>query len=181
MRSAERLFVKRFDDEVSEMLTAGRQPFHLHRLLSLMEILYGGPRTDVARSLGNLSEKVRRRGLVAVVSDLLDEPEKVLSGLRRLRSRGHDVVVFQVLDEDETRFPFDRMTRFEAAEEPDSELLCDPKSLRAAYLEGLEEFRRVLRAGCLAERIDFVPLDTATPLEVALSGYLARRAAHVRR
>jgi hypothetical protein len=104
----------------------------------------------------------------------------VLAGLRRGRSRRHDVVVFQVLDRDEPSFPVDRMTRFEASEEPASELLCDPRALRAAYLESLTAFQRDLRAGCLAERIDFVPLDTGTPLDVALSGYLARRAASVR-
>jgi uncharacterized protein (DUF58 family) len=146
-----------------------------------MENFRGGPRTDIGRALGALSDKVRRRGLVVIVSDLLDDPERVLAGLRRLRSRRHDVVVFQVLDRDETRFPFDRMTRFEGTEEPAAGILCDPKALRSAYLEGLEEFRRIVKAGCLAERIDFVPLDTGTPLDVALSGYLARRAASVRR
>jgi len=170
-----------FDDEVREMLPAGSQPVHLQRMLGLMEGFRGGPRTDLGASLGAIAEKIRRRGLVVIVSDLLDEPDRVLAGLRRLRSRRHDVVVFQVLDRDETQFPFDRMTRFEATEEPASELLCDPKALRAVYLESLEEFQRAVRAGCLAERIDFVPLDTGTPLDVALSGYLARRAASVRR
>jgi uncharacterized protein (DUF58 family) len=154
---------------------------HLQRILDLVATERGGPRTDLAAALGEVSEKVRRRGLVVVVSDLLDEPGRVLAGLRRLRSRRHDVVVFHVLDRDETAFPFDRMTRFEGLEEPSPGMLCDPPSLRATYLEALEEFRRAVRAGCLAERIDYVPLDTGTTLDVALSGYLARRAASVRR
>lgn len=170
-----------FDDAVREVLPAGSQPVHLQRLLSLLETFRGGPRTDLGAALGEVSEKIRRRGLLVLVSDLLDEPGRVLSGLRRLRSRRQDVVVFHVLDRDEVEFPFDRMTRFEGMEEPASEVLCDPRALRAAYLEGLGEFRSALRAGCLAERIDYVPLDTSTPLDVALSGYLARRSSAVGR
>jgi uncharacterized protein (DUF58 family) len=170
-----------FDDEVRESLPAGSQPVHLQRILALMERHRGGPRTDLGRALGEVSETIRRRGVVVVVSDLLDEPDRVLAGLRRLRSRRHDVVVFHVLDRDETTFPFDRMTRFQGIEEPAPELLCDPPALKAAYLAALEDFRRTVRAGCLAERIDYVPLDTGTPLDVALSGYLARRSSVVRR
>jgi uncharacterized protein (DUF58 family) len=150
-------------------------------MLALMDGYEGGARTDISSALGEVAEKVRRRGLLIVVSDLLDEPAKVLSGLRKLRSRRHDVVVFHVLDRDEVEFPFEKMTRFEGTEDPMGELLCDPRALRASYLEALEEFRRTVRAGCLAERIDYVPLDTGTPLDVALSGYLARRASSVRR
>jgi uncharacterized protein (DUF58 family) len=170
-----------FDDGVREMLPPGSQPVHLQRLIALLDGYRGRPRTDLGAALGEVAEKVRRRGLLIVVSDLLDEGERVLAGLRRLRSRRHDVVVFHVLDRDEVTFPFSRMTRFEGSEEPSRELLCDPPALRAAYLAAMEEFRRTMRAGCLAERIDYVPLDTGTPLDVALSGYLARRAASVRR
>ena len=169
-----------FDEAVRESIPAGSRPDHLQRLLTLIEGSSGNPRTDMAMALGEVSETIRRRGLVIVISDLLDEEGRVLAGLRRLRSRRHDVVVFHVLDRDEVNFPFDRMTRFEGMEAPSPELLCDPKSLRTAYLESLEGFRRAVRAGCLAERIDYVPLDTGTPLDVALSGYLARRAASVR-
>ncbi len=169
-----------FDEGVREALPPGSRPDHLQRILTLIEGSSGNPRTDLAQALGEVCEKIRRRGLVVVVSDLLDEEDRVLAGLRRLRSRRHDVVVFHVLDRDEVNFPFERMTRFEGMEAPSPELLCDPKALRAAYLESLEGFRRTIRAGCLAERIDYVPLDTGTSLDVALSGYLARRAASVR-
>jgi len=165
-----------FDDAVREVIPHGSQQVHLHRILQRMEQFRGGPRTDLESALGQVTEKARRRGLVVVVSDLLDSAERVLAGLRRIRSRRHDVVVFHVLDRDEVEFPFDRMTRFEGMEEPGPWLLADPRALRTSYLAALEQFRNEVRRGCLAERIDFVPLDTATPLDVALSGYLARRA-----
>lgn len=165
-----------FDDVVRDVLPAASRSVHLHRILDHLGTTAGGPRTDLGKTLGEVAEKLRRKGLVVVISDLLDEPDRVLSGLRRLRSRGHDLLVFHVLDREEVEFPFDRMTRFEGIEDPKPELLADPRALRLPYLEALEEFRRRVRAGCMAERIDFVPLDTATPLDVALSGYLARRA-----
>jgi uncharacterized protein (DUF58 family) len=165
-----------FDDGVRETVPHGSQPAHLARLLARIGEFRGGKRTDLGRALGDVAEKVRRRGVVVVVSDLLDDAEGILAGLRRLRSRRHDVVVFQVLHEDEVKFPFEGMTRFEGVEDPASEVLADPRGLKRAYLEALEAHTRALRTGCLAERIDFVPLDTSMPLDVALSGYLARRA-----
>jgi uncharacterized protein (DUF58 family) len=164
-----------FDDAVREFVPPGSKAAHLHRILEKLGTTAGNARTDMAKTLGEVAEKVRRRGLVVVISDLLDEPDSVLAGLRRLRSRRHDLLVFHVLDREEVEFPFDRMTRFEGIEDPRPELLADPRSLRRPYLEALEEFRRRIRAGCLAERIDFIPLDTSMPLDVALSGYLARR------
>jgi len=164
-----------FDDSVRARIPSGSQTVHLQRILKRMDGFEGGPRTDISQTLGEVAESVRRRGLLVLVSDLLDDADRVLSGLRKLRSRRHDVVVFHVLDRDEVEFPFEKMTRFEGTEEPNPDLLCDPRSLRKSYLEALEEFRRKIRAGCLAERIDYVPLDTGTPLDVALSGYLARR------
>jgi uncharacterized protein (DUF58 family) len=101
------------DDAVRDSLPPGSQPAHLARILERIGSFRGGKRTDLGKALGEVAEKVRRRGLVVVVSDLLDDAERVLAGLRRLRSRKHDVVVFQILHEDEVRFPFEGMTRFE--------------------------------------------------------------------
>ncbi len=165
-----------FDDGVRDVLPAGSQAAHFQRIVARLESASGAPRTDLAQTLGEVAEKVRRRGLIVVISDLLDDATRVLQGLRRLRGRRHDVLVFHVLDRDEVEFPFDRMTRFEGMEDPAPSLLADPRSLRAAYLDAFERYRHDVRSGCLAERIDYVPLDTATPLDVALSGYLARRA-----
>ena len=79
--------------------------------------------------------------MVLIFSDLFDEPKQVLQGLREIRSRGHDIVVFHIMDRDEVEFPFERMTLFQGIEEL-PELLCDPKSLRDAYLEGGRRLRR---------------------------------------
>ena len=168
-----------FDDDVRASLQPGSHQGQLRRAFSLLEETGAGGDTAIGKVLARVSERVRRRGLVIVVSDLVGDADEILNGLRRLRSRGHDVVVFHVLDPAELEFPFERMTLFEGLEHhPD--LLADPKSLRKAYLEAVAAFRARLRAGCLAERIDLVDMSTRTPLDVALSSYLAHRAARAR-
>jgi uncharacterized protein (DUF58 family) len=165
-----------FDDDVREIVQPGSHQGQLRRIFSTLEEASPGGRTKVGKVLAQVAERVRRRGLIVVISDLVGDAEDALSGLRRLRSRGHDMILFHVLDPAELEFPFERMTLFEGLEEyPD--LLADPKSLRSAYLARIEDFRSKLAAGCLAERIDVVEMSTATPLDVALSSYLARRAA----
>lgn len=165
-----------FDDQVRSLLPPGNSALHLQRVFRTIESAQPKGRTDVGRALVRIADEVRKRGLVVLVSDLVGDVEATLRGLRQLRSRRHDVIVLQVLDPAEVEFPFDQMTMFEGLEGV-PELLADPKSLRRAYLDRLAEFRRRLRAGCLAERIDVVEMNTRTPLDVALTSYLAQREA----
>ncbi len=168
-----------FDDKVRTVLPPGSHGGHLRRIFEILEKIQPGGKTSIGAVLTQVSDQLRKRGLVIVISDLVGDVEDVLRGLRRLRGHKHDVVVFHVLDPAEIEFPFDQMTLFEGLEEfPD--LLADPKSLRRTYLDHLAGFRQRLKAGCLAERIDVVEMNTRTPLDVALSTYLAHRAARRR-
>ena len=137
-------------------------------------------KTKVGGVLRELATQLRQRGLVIIFSDLFDEPEEVLRGLRELRGRNHDIIVFHVLDRDEVEFPFERMTLFEGLEQM-PELLCDPRSLREAYVEEIEGFADEVRRGCLAQRIDYVRVQNDTPLDVVLTSYLSSRAARAKR
>lgn len=136
--------------------------------------------TKVGAVLHELASQLRQRGLVLIFSDLFDQVEEVLKGLREIRSRGHDIVVFHVLDRDEVTFPFERMTLFQGMERL-PELLCDPKSLRDAYLAEIEGFAEQIRKGCLSQRIDYVRLVDDQPLDVVLTSYLSARAARSKR
>jgi uncharacterized protein (DUF58 family) len=165
-----------FDDDVRTVLPPGNSTNHVRHVFDTIEKAAPKGRTDVGKVLIRVSEQLRKRGLVVLVSDLVGDVEQILRGLRQLRSRRHDVIVLQVLDPAEIEFPFENMTLFEGLE-GNADLLADPKSLRRSYLARLDEFRTRLRAGCLAERIDVVEMSTHTPLDVALTSYLARRSA----
>jgi uncharacterized protein (DUF58 family) len=165
-----------FDEKVRRTLVPGSHAGHLRRIFEILEKTQPGGKTSIGPVLTQVADTLRKRGLVVVISDLVGDVDEVLRGLRRLRSHRHDVVVFHVLDPSEIEFPFSQMTLFEGLEEfPD--LLADPKSLRQTYLAHLADFRQRLRAGCLGERIDVVEMNTRTPLDVALTSYLAHRAA----
>ena len=127
-----------------------------------------------------VAESLRRRGLIVLFSDLLDEPLAVAEGLKQIRNRGHDMIVFHVLDREERTFPFERSTRFVGLEGM-PEVTADPEALRRAYLDELAGFEKTMRRSCLANRIDFVPMDTSESLGTALSAYLSRRDARRRR
>ena len=120
-----------------------------------------------------MAERITRRGIVMVFSDLFDDPEEVLKGLMHLRHKRHEVVVFHVLDRAEEEFPFQESTLFRGLEQM-PELLTDPRSLRDGYLEQLRLFTTELEQGCRAQNMDYVRLRTDKSLDLALSTYLAR-------
>jgi len=165
-----------FDDQVRHVLKPSSQPSHLKQVVN---VLNGGPgreRTRLGPIFHDMAERVARRGIVMVFSDLFDEPEDVLTGLMHLRHKRHEVVVFHVLDRAEEEFPFQESTLFRGLEQlPD--LLTDPRSLRDGYLEHLRTFTTELEQGCRAQNIDFVRLRTDRPLGLALSTYMAHRLA----
>jgi uncharacterized protein (DUF58 family) len=163
------------DDRLETWVQPGTRPSHLTAIATAIEKAKLSGRTQPGLVLRELAGKLSRRGLVAVISDLFAPPEDVLTGIRTLRSKGQDVIVFHVLDRDETEFPFDRMTRFEGLEQL-GDVTADPKALRQAYLEVFGEYRTKLRRGCLANGVDYRQLDTDTPLDVALTSYLSARA-----
>jgi uncharacterized protein (DUF58 family) len=164
-----------FDSEVRTFLPPASHSAHMRNLIQ--EIASAKPRekTSVGTVLHRLADRLTKRGLIVLISDLLDKPENILRGLRHLRHDRHDIIVFQILDHDEVTFPFERMTQFEGLEGL-PQLIANPRALRQAYLAALQDFTQDLRRGCLANNVDYVMLDTATTLDVALSSYLATRA-----
>jgi uncharacterized protein (DUF58 family) len=163
-----------FDRELRSVLPPASSVGHLRVLIRQLELARTGGKTSLEVAIQRAAEQLGRRSVVILVSDLLDRPESVLSAIRLLRHHRHEVIVFHLLDRDERVFPFERMTRFEGLEELPV-VMADPAALRTQYLKELETFTRTIQRGCLAAAADFVALDTATPLDVALSGYLARR------
>ena len=129
----------------------------------------------MGKILTEVAGKMRRRGLVILVSDLLDEPEEILKGLRLFRFKGNDVVVFHLLDGAELDLPFDGNILFEDIEETSLKVTTDPQAIRKTYRKVVEEFTDHLRKECRASSIDYQLLSTSTPLDHALVSYLSWR------
>lgn len=164
-----------FDDEVRNYIPQRSTPSHVRVLLNKMESLTPGGETDIGRVLRDASPKIKRRGMVILISDCFGDTKKLLRGLAHLRHAAHDVMIFQIFDREELTFPFKRWHRFDSLEDPNDRQMLDPAQLRKAYLEALETYRAQLLAGCRKRRVDLVPVVTDEPYADALAAYLARR------
>ena len=163
-----------FDSEIRKLVRPSSNPSHLNDILHVMEEAPAERKTSIGPIFHDLAERLKKRGIVIVLSDLFDDVEAMMAGLKHLRHRRHEVVLMHVLDPAEVDFPFDSVTLFHGLEElPD--VLADPPALRRAYQAEFGRYRRRLQAGCRELAIDYVPLRTDQSLEVALSSYLASR------
>jgi uncharacterized protein (DUF58 family) len=163
-----------FDEKLHASLPARSKRSQIAQVLSVLAKVQPAGRTDIAKSLGQVAAMLRHRSLVMVFSDLLADPRPVCDSLLRLRHRGHDVILFHILDEAEVRFPFDGMVEFTEPESQDK-LVIDADSARRDYVAGVEAFRDEYRGLCHRAGIDYVPLDTSMQFDRALMGYLLSR------
>ncbi len=147
---------------------------HLRKMIQVMTTNPPTGETNVAASLRAMVRNLKRRGLIVLISDLIDEPAETLKSIRLLHSHGHDVIVFQIRDATEIDFPFDGATVFRDLE-TGNELEIDPASVRENYLMNLAEENELFRKGLLEVGIDYVPLDTRQRYDQALAAYLHRR------
>ena len=163
-----------FDDRITARVPASARPGHLHSLLLALDRVVPGARSNVGRPLHQLADALTKRSLAVLISDLLDDPDEVVSGLKHLRFRGTDVIVFQVLDPHEIQFPFKGASRFTDLESADV-VTADPSRVRAAYLEAIDGLRSRYEKDLRSQGIDFLMLDTSKPLDFALLAYLDAR------
>ncbi|HBO43277.1 MAG TPA: DUF58 domain-containing protein [Planctomycetaceae bacterium] len=147
---------------------------HLDAIVRALDGSRPEEKTNLEEILRHAAEAYPKRGLIILVSDLLVDREGLFKGLRLLRSRGHDVIVLHVMDDDELDFPFSGPTRFEGLE-IDHRLSCNPRALRQGYLEALGAFLEEIRRGCASNRVDYVLLRTSRPLDAALAAFLSKR------
>jgi len=163
-----------FDEQIRFRLPAAARPGHVHAILLALERIQAGLRSDVARPLHQLAEALLKRSLVVVISDLLDDPDPVIKGLRHLKFRGTDVVVFQLLDPNELTFPFKGAAKFTDIETSE-EVLADPARSRTEYLRELARLTLRYDRELRGAGIDYVQIDTSQPLDFALLTYLSAR------
>jgi uncharacterized protein (DUF58 family) len=169
-----------FDNGVKSFVRASSQPSHLKQLCHIMEQSPATGETAMGPILHDLAERIKKRGLILIISDFFDDVASLLMGLKHFRHRRHEVLLMQVIDPAEQDFPFRDPTLFKGLENW-PETMTDPKSLKAAYQQEFEGFLTELRRGCRELNMDHLLLRTSSPLDVALSTFLASRSNRVRR
>ncbi len=164
-----------FSNRVESFIPPKAKRGYVFEILRELEARQPSGETNTGKILQEIAGKMKRRGLVILISDLLDEPEEVLKGLRLFRFNGHDVIVFHIMDSAEIELPFDGNILFEDMEQADLKVTADPQTIRQAYRGVVDEFIDHLRKECHASSIDYQLLSTSTPLDRALVSYLSWR------
>lgn len=163
-----------FDETTRKTVPPRTRRNHLESIIQTLDVSEPKNKTDMYQILRAAVESQPRRGMMVLVSDLLVERDGLFRGLKLLRSRGHDVMVFHVMDDDELDFPFSGPTRFEGLELPEH-LSCNPRALREGYIESLNEYLEEVRHGCAGNNIDYTLLRTSQSLSAALAAFLSNR------
>src|SRR5437660_11361861 len=149
-----------FDTAIRTALPPRSKRTQLGTILALLANLKPAGQTDVAHGLTQLAAMVRSKSLIMLFSDLLADPEPIMKGLHQLRHRGHDVIVFHILDEAEVHFPFEGLVEFKDAE-GDGKMTLDAPGMKPDYLEAVKQFRAQYKEDCARVGIDFLATDTS--------------------
>ena len=163
-----------FDSRVVRAIKPSGQASQLKEIINLMDQAPGREKTNLTTVFHDLAERSKRRGLIVVLSDLFDDPERVVAGLKHFRHRRHDVVVMHILDPAELTFPFRQSTEFKGLEGL-GDVMVDPLTIRQAYQAEIQNFIEAIKRGCRVADIDYLPLTTDQNLSVPLSAYLRAR------
>jgi uncharacterized protein (DUF58 family) len=169
-----------FNEQLTSYQAPSASPAALRSMIHAMETAGPSAKTSLEPIAHNLAEKISRRGLICLISDLFVDIEGVIRALEHFRHYDHEVMVMHIMDQRELDFPFQGTTQFRGLEEL-GRATVEPRALRDAYLKEVESFCHEVRRRCVAARIDYKLISTADHLDAALCGFLAARAAAVRK
>ena len=168
-----------FDEGISRFLRPSNNPAHWKMLIHEMEQNLGPKKTSLRLVLSDLAERVPRRALMVIISDMFDQPSQVIQGLRKLRYKKHEVILLQIMDPLELDFDLRGPVLFRGLEQS-GRLFTDAGGLRRRYREEVERFLSTLRRSCRNMRIDYSVFDTSKPLDASLTTFLVNRSAHLK-
>lgn len=163
-----------FDTEIREIVPPSSKRSNFTQILKIIDKAAPSGETSLSNILFQLAQKLKRRGLVILISDLFDEPETVVKALRSFRCRKHEIIVFHTLDIDEYKFPFNKSAIFFDLED-NSEMIIQPNIIRASYQKKFNELLEFYRYRLLESHIDYEIVYTNTPYDKALFSYLQKR------
>ncbi|MDB5331162.1 MAG: hypothetical protein JWP03_2313 [Phycisphaerales bacterium] len=162
------------DESIKFEMPAGSSPAHLDRLFRAMEAIEAGSGTDLPNQLHGLSERLPRRSLVIMLSDLWVEPGDLVKALQHLRYRKHQGMMIHLLDPAELNLPYDRMLTFQDLETREK-IQVDPSELREVYKKEVEKYLAQIRRACTDSDVEYHTILTNEPYEKALVRLLSRR------
>lgn len=168
-----------FDDQLRSYLRPSGNSSQIQQLLQILEAPGRTAKTSIRTTFHELATRLVKRSVVALFSDLFDDPQQVVAGLGHLHHRRHDVIVFHIVDRAELEFPFRGTTQF-AGLEAMGRVVTEPAQLRRAYLAEFERYQNAVRRGCREFGFDYELLPTDRPFDLALARFLGHRAARVK-
>lgn len=163
-----------FDEKIRSFIPPKSTPSHLNTLLNVLDAPKAGNDTKIESVLNQMAERINKRGLVIIISDLLDEPKNVLNGLKHFRHKKQEVILFHILDRNELEFEFDNRTKF-VDMESDEEITTDPWHIKNDYKNLILDIQKYYRRNCRLNKIDYVSLFTDDSLDKGLSEYFNKR------
>jgi uncharacterized protein (DUF58 family) len=163
-----------FDEKIRSFIPPKSTPSHLNTLLNVLDTPEPGNDTKIESVLHQMAERINKRGLVIIISDLLDEPKNVLNGLKHFRHRKQEVILFHILDRNELEFEFDNRTKFVDMESGE-EITTDPWHIKNDYKNLVLDIQKYYKRNCQLNKIDYVPLFTDDSLDKGLSEYFNKR------
>jgi uncharacterized protein (DUF58 family) len=168
-----------FDQALARYFKPSNSPGQWKIVVNELQVVPRWNKTNTGKILDQIAEKLTHRSLIVLVSDFFDDIESIKQGLRHLRYKKHEIMAFQILDPTEIEFPFEDVTLFKGLEEA-GELLTEPRALREGYIQQLAMFTEELKKSCRGMHIDFQRFSSGDSLDVALSQFLATRAASMK-
>ena len=163
-----------FDTQIRAHIPSSRRRGQLLTILAEIDRIQPSEQTEFRKPLRFLAEYLTRRGVIVIISDLYDEPDNIIAGLKALKAKGNDIIIFHIMDNFELTFPFEEMAQFEDMETR-KKLHVIPEYLRKQYLVILNEHMERIRKELSGSRIDYCLMDTSKPLDSGLFTYLAAR------
>jgi len=174
LRQSDAVALTTFDNALRSRVPPRSRQSHLHSIVEALRTQKPASKTGIEKLLAQVAEEQSLKGMVVLISDLFVDPQALDKGLSLLRHRGHDVMVFHILDDEELDFDFSGTTKFEGLEAA-GDVMCDPRALREGYLTALNQFLETIRRNCSRRLIDYQTIRTSEHLDAALAHYSNHR------
>ena len=166
--------IARFSEKIDTFIPPKARPSHLNLILSQLDDKDSGNDTQIGMVLHELADRIKKRGMVILISDLLDKPENIMKGLKHFRHQNQEVIVFHIQDRKESEFDFDTRTKFFDMETGE-EIVTEPWHIRSNYNELISKLESNYKSNCRKNHIDYVPLFTDQSLDIGITEYLIKR------